>query len=78
MARMRTVNQVMEYLRRKDPNSAITEWWLRENLRNGTIHHHKAGNKYLINLDYLEEFLNNPSRIEDDENETYGTIRKVK
>lgn len=60
MARMRTVKQTMEYLKEKDPNSGLTEWWLRSMLRSGKVQHIKAGNKYLINLDYLEMYLNNP------------------
>ena len=74
---MRTVSQVMEIIHENDPNSAFTEWQLRELLRTGKLKHVKAGNKYLINLQHLEEYLNNPPG-EDEENEEYGTIRKVK
>lgn len=78
MARMRTVTQTMQYLRENDPNSAITEWWLRQMLRSGELKHHRAGNKYLINLDYLEEYLRNPPIVDEDPKSEYGTLRQVK
>ena len=76
--KMRTITQVMQIIYENDPASALTEWHLRELLRNNELKHTKAGNKYLINLQHLEEYLNNPPIAEDEENEKYGTIRKVK
>lgn len=72
---MRTISQTINYLHDKDPNSAISEWYLRTLLRSGKLKHHKAGNKYLINLDYLEEYLKNPPSNEEDIQK--GTLRKV-
>jgi len=54
----------MNYLREKDPDTGITEWWLRSMLRSGKIQHLKVGNKYLVNLDYLEAFFNDFSKHE--------------
>lgn len=62
--RMRTISQTMKYLKEKDPGTGITEWWLRSMLRSGKLRHHKAGNKYLVNLDYLEEYLDSFSDSE--------------
>lgn len=75
MPRMRTISQAIKYLKEKDPNCAISEWYLRTLLRSGKLKHHKAGNKYLINLDYLEEYLKNPPS--ETEEAQYGTLRKV-
>lgn len=75
MPRMRTISQAIKYLKEKDPNCAISEWYLRTLLRSGKLKHHKAGNKYLINLDYLEEYLKNPPSYEEDT--PYGILRKV-
>lgn len=77
MTRMRTINQTMNYLKEKDPNTAISEWYLRQMLKTGELKHHRAGNKYLINIDYLEKFLNNPRELETKELNEYGTIRKI-
>jgi len=76
MARMRTIKQTLEYLKKQDNDCAITEWYLRSLLKSGKLTHYRAGNKYLINLDHLEEFLSNPysEKIIDTD---YGKIRKV-
>ena len=77
MARMRTISQALEYLRKQDPDSAITEWNLRTLLRSGKLKHHKAGNRYLINLDYLEEYFSNPPHDENKTINQLGVLRKV-
>lgn len=64
MARMRTISQTMKYLKEKDPDTSITEWWLRSMLRSGELKSHRAGNKYLVNLDYLELYLSGFSENE--------------
>lgn len=79
MARMRTIKQTMEYLKEQDSNTAITEWGLRQLVKSRKLKTHRAGNKYLINLDYLIEYLNNPPTEEQEESEnSYGTLRQVK
>lgn len=79
MARMRTIRQTMEYLKEQDSDTAITEWGLRQLVKSGKLKTHRAGNKYLINLDYLIQFLNNPPMEEKEESENnYGTLRQVK
>lgn len=76
---MRTIKQTMEYLKEKDSDTALTEWNLRNLLKSGKLKSHRAGNKYLINLDYLEEYLNNPEQAETDAyNNGYGNLRQVK
>ena len=64
MARMRTISQTMKYLKEKDPDTSITEWWLRSMLRSGELKSHRAGNKYLVHLDYLELYLSGFSENE--------------
>lgn len=77
MPRMRTISQTMDYLKQKDPGSAVSEWWLRQNLKAGKIKHHRAGNKFLINLDALEEFLRNPPEEAAQETHRYGQLRRI-
>jgi excisionase family DNA binding protein len=55
---MRTIKQTIEYFKKQDQETALTEWGLRQMILKGEIKYHKAGNKYLINLDYLEKYLN--------------------
>jgi len=76
--RMRTIKQTIEYLKLQDPDTAITEWGLRQLVKSGQLKTHRAGNRYLINLDYLIEYLNShPEEPEVTCNE-YGILRKVK
>jgi len=76
MARMRTIKQTAEYIKDKDPETAATEWWIRLLAKSGKIKHHKAGSKYLIDIDALEEYLSNPPEQEVDAPEL-GKLRKV-
>ncbi len=77
MPRMRTIQQTIQYLRTKDPDTAVTEWWLRNILRAGKIRHHRAGCKFLVDLDAIDIFLSNPPADEPDPAQRYGTIRKI-
>ncbi|SET38691.1 DNA binding domain-containing protein, excisionase family [Natronincola peptidivorans] len=78
MARMRTIKQTVEYLKNKDPDTAVSTWWLRMMVKSGQIKHHKAGNKFLINLDALEDFLMNPPQDDSQStNSDFGKLRKV-
>lgn len=76
MSRMRTINQSIEYLKNKDSDTAVSAWWLRMMLKAGKLKHHRAGNKYLVDLDSLEDFLKNPPEVKDTD-QSYGTLRKV-
>lgn len=78
MARMRTIKQTMKYLKEQDSETAITEWGLRQLIKSGQLRTHKAGNKNLINLDYLIEYLNSPPEEQENDCNDYGILRKVK
>ncbi len=55
--RMRTIQEAAEELRLLDPHTAITPYFIRRMVLDGTIPHVKAGNKRLVNLDILLEYL---------------------
>ena len=76
MARMRTITQAVQYLKQNDPESCVSGWWLRQLVKSGKLKCHKAGCKYLIDIDYLEEYLETPPTGEE-EKTVYGVIRKV-
>ena len=59
--RMRTVHEAAEELRRMDEGTAVTEYHIRQLAINNVIPRVKAGKKYLINLDALIAYLENPS-----------------
>ena len=57
LPRMRTIQEAAAELKRIDPDTAITPYFIRRLVLNGTIPHVKAGNKRLVNLDTLLEYL---------------------
>ena len=60
IARMRTIDEAFAYLKEKDPETALTRYYLRQLVLSGAVPSAKAGRKYLVNLDRLEEYLNHP------------------
>ena len=54
---MRTIQEAAAELKRIDPDTAITPYFIRRMVLDGTIPHVKAGNKRLLNLDVLLEYL---------------------
>lgn len=60
MARMRGIKATIDYLKNQDPDTAVTEFWLRGILNSGAVPYHKAGKRFLVNLDALEAYLANP------------------
>ena len=58
MVRMRTVKQTIKYFRELDPDTCLTEYFLRTAIKRKQIPGvTMAGNKFLINIDVLEDFL---------------------
>ncbi len=55
-ARMRTVKEAIAEIKANDPNTAITENFIKCLCRQG-VASVKVGRKYLINLDLLEQYL---------------------
>lgn len=78
IARMRTIKQCFEYFKEVDPESCITEYYLRGLVKQNKVPVFLAGRKQLINLDKLIDYLNGGS-IDEDEAviQDYGTIRRV-
>ena len=59
--RMRTVKEAAAELKELDPNTALSEWRIRELALSGILPRVQAGKKLLINLDTLIEYLENPA-----------------
>lgn len=57
MSKMRTITEAYAHLKESDPDTAITPYGLRRLVVSGKIPCIKSGNKYLLNLDLLEEYL---------------------
>ncbi len=56
--RIRTIQQCLYEIRVLDAQTAVTENFIRLLCKSGKVKHFKSGNKYLVNLDNLLEFLN--------------------
>lgn len=57
MAHMRTIEQAAAWLLENDPETAVTKTALRRLVTTGQIPAVRVGQKYLLNLDVLENFL---------------------
>lgn len=59
--RMRTIAEAVAEIRAADPDTAITPYRIRQLILCGILPSVRAGNKYLVNLDLLLEYLNEPT-----------------
>jgi len=57
MGRLRTINEAHKFLTEQDPGTSVTRYFLRSLVYEGVIPHIKAGKKFLIDIDSLEEQL---------------------
>ena len=79
--RMRTITEAVSEIRAEDPHSAVTPYRILQLILTGSLPSVRAGNKYLIDLDILLDYLKNPQsdRFKQitAENEV-GKIRRIK
>ena len=66
-----------ETIREADPDSALTMTALRRLVVSGKLPSVRAGSKYLLNLDTLQEYLQNPGKFEKPAQEQKGVIRRI-
>ena len=80
VARMRYVHEAVEELKKDDPNTCVTEHYVRSLVNKGIIPSVSVGKRHkLINYDKLVEYLENPFEAEgDNDNETVRGIRKIR
>ena len=74
--RMRTIQEAAAELKMIDEHTAVTPYRIRQMVLDGTIPHVKAGNKRLLNLDTLLDYLAAapaPSPLQPQ----YGRVRPV-
>ena len=55
--RMRTAGKIVAEIKALDPDSEITEYWVRQLIKSGNIPVVRAGVKALVNLDDVLELL---------------------
>ena len=54
---IRTINGAVNELRKEDPYTPINTDMLRRWIASGKLKHTKSGNRFLIDMDVLKEFL---------------------
>lgn len=78
LKRMRTISQIMEFLKEEDPESCISEHYLRQLVKHNQVPVFHAGRRQLISLDGLLEYLGGQQlETRTEEVINYGVIRKV-
>jgi len=72
MFRMRLIKSTVREIHKMDPQSYINEHYVRQLILSGRVPFIRAGNRYLINLDYFIEYLASASSTFDEETKDYG------
>lgn len=57
MSRIRSIHDAHVLLKEEDSNTAVTEYFIRKLVNEGTIPSFKTGNKSLVDVDVLQEYL---------------------
>lgn len=81
MIRIRMMKEAYEEIKKADPGTAITMNYIRKLVISGAVPSMRAGSRYLINMDDLENYLANPQRQELDRIRQFqqagGKIRRI-
>jgi len=77
LVRMRTQSQALVEVKKLDPNTALTAHALRQLVLQKKIKFVCVGNKKLINLDSLLEYLADPPQEELENKDNYGKLRRI-
>ena len=72
MIRMRTIKAAIRHIKETDPDTAFTEYALRNLVLSGAIPHVSVGRKRLVDLDDVERYLANGSAASSVEPATQG------
>ena len=74
--KVRTISGAVDFIKSRDPDTAITPTAIRRLVWSGTIPHVRAGNKYLITVQSIEDWVSGKG-VSAKNNETIGGIRRV-
>lgn len=58
----RKIKTSLEEIKAEAPNTCLTEYAIRQIVKNGEISHIRRGRKILIDLDELKEYLSNGAK----------------
>ena len=57
MGRLRSINDAHKLLLQEDPDSAVTKYFIRKLVTEGTVRSFQTGNKHLVDVDVLHDYL---------------------
>ena len=57
MNRLRTINKAYEEIKRQDPDTCISIWFLRQLITGGAIPSTRAGDKWLVDMADIEKYF---------------------
>ena len=57
MSRIRSISDAHKLLVEEDPDTAVTEYFIRKLVTEGNIPSFKTGNKHLVDVDVLQVYL---------------------
>jgi len=77
IARIRTIKHAAEHIKKMDPETTVGEFYIRQLILSGKLRCNKSGNRYLVDLDRLEEYLANPPVAESDSVKEFGKLRRI-
>ena len=82
ISRMKTIKRSFEEIKKLDPDTAISQWFIRTLCKQGKVKHFMTGTKILVNFDDLINYLNdgNPQSLTWFNNTTkfHKTLKKTK
>lgn len=58
MQRIRTINKAFDEIKQQDPETALSLYLIRQMVKQGLVPSIKAGNKRLVDVDVLQEYIN--------------------
>lgn len=59
MEKLRTIDKAIQDFQKEDPDTALTEWALRQLVKDGKIPALMIGSKQLISLEAVERYITN-------------------
>lgn len=57
----RTIREAAAHFRQQDPNTAITEYRIRQLVVSGAVPSTRVGKKYLVTIEALEDYFRTPT-----------------
>lgn len=77
LPKMRTIPEAIKEIKNNDPNTAFTERALRRMVNIGELPVVTVGNKKLVNMDVLYEYLHNGNTIITSSNILHSKVRRI-